>query len=82
MNDSLKTPLLSISTPCKLSYKIEEYTLPSSKSSHDLKQSYSWDSLLSEPSFIAAPVSTFKHVSWDQILKEIFNSKMRKIEKL
>ena len=49
-------------TPGKLSYAIEEYTPPSVNSTHDLRQTFSWNGLLSEPGFVAAPVSAFKHV--------------------
>lgn len=47
----------------ELSYEIEDYTHPSKHSKHDLKQTYKWIPMLSEPDFIAAPVRTFKHVS-------------------
>ncbi len=47
-----------------LSYPIEDFTPPSLSSSHDLKTSYSWDTLLAEPGFVAAPVTTFGHVSF------------------
>ena len=46
----------------KLSYPIEDYTPPSVNSKHDLRQSFSWDSLLSESGFVAAPVAAFRHV--------------------
>ncbi|TRY73854.1 hypothetical protein TCAL_01907 [Tigriopus californicus] len=53
------------------SYPIEDYTHPSLSTSHDLKHSYSWESLMSAPDFVAAPVTAFKHAPmsecWDQI---------------
>lgn len=51
------------STPPQISYPIEDYTPPSSSSTHDLKHSFSWDTLLNEPEFCAASVSLFQHVS-------------------
>ncbi len=54
-----------------LSYVIEDFTPPCLSSSHDLRNSYSWDPLLTEPDFVAAPVTTFRHAPmsdcWDQI---------------
>lgn len=53
------------------SYPIEDYTHPSLSTSHDLKHSYSWETLMSAPDFVAAPVTAFKHAPmsecWDQI---------------
>ena len=47
--------------PLEFSYPIEDYTHPASNTSHDLKHSFSWDPLLSEADFVAAPVTAFKH---------------------
>ncbi|XP_040571740.1 MBT domain-containing protein 1 isoform X2 [Lepeophtheirus salmonis] len=55
-----------------LSYPIEDYTPPSFSSSHDLKNTHSWEVTLAEPEFVAAPVSSFKHAPmsdcWDNII--------------
>lgn len=53
-------------------YLLEDYTPPAYSSSHDLTHSYSWDSQLSDPSFVAAAVSAFRHApmsdGWDNII--------------
>eukprot|EP00092_Neocalanus_flemingeri_P026455 GFUD01028676.1.p1 GENE.GFUD01028676.1~~GFUD01028676.1.p1 ORF type:complete len:766 (+),score=253.03 GFUD01028676.1:56-2353(+) len=59
----------------KMQYLIEDYIPPAKKSSHDLTHSYSWDTQLAEPSFVAAPVSTFAHApmadGWDNIMVDM-----------
>ena len=54
------------------SYPIEDYVHPAKSSSHDLKHSYSWETLLTEPDFCAAPVTAFKHAPmsdcWEYIV--------------
>ena len=47
----------------QLSYPIEDYVHPSTRSVHDLKASFAWNSMLGEKDFVAAPVQAFKHVS-------------------
>lgn len=49
--------------PIGLSYRIDDYTAPSCKSTHDLKSSYNWSELLNNTGFVAAPVQTYRHVS-------------------
>jgi hypothetical protein len=61
-NKTTNAPTVSSGTPGKLSYPIEDYTPPSVNSTHDLRQTFSWNGLLSEPGFMAAPVAAFKHV--------------------
>jgi len=55
-----------------LSYPVEDYTAPSTKSSHDLKTSFSWAELLNNTGFVAAPVHTFRHAPmsdcWENII--------------
>lgn len=48
-----------------LSYVIEDYVPPSVTSNHDLKNSFQWETKMTEPDFCAAPVTAFKHVSAD-----------------
>ena len=50
-------------TPIGFSYRIDDYTPPSVKSSHDLKASFRWESMLNDTGFMAAPVAAFRHVS-------------------
>ena len=52
-----------------LSYPIEDYVHPSTRSVHDLKASFAWNSMLGEKDFVAAPVQAFKHVSFTRILQ-------------
>jgi len=56
----------------QVQFLIEDYTPPAKTSSHDLSHTYSWDTQLEEPTFIAAPVSTFQHAPmadcWDNII--------------
>lgn len=55
-----------------LSYPIEDYVHPSTRSVHDLKVSFAWNTMLGEKDFVAAPVQAFKHapmsVVWDHII--------------
>ena len=46
-----------------LSYRVDDYVPPSVKSSHDLKSTFRWESMLNETGFVAAPVSAYRHVS-------------------
>ena len=59
----------------KAQYLVEDYIPPSKHSSHDLSHTYSWDSQLAEPSFVAAAVSSFCHApmadGWDNIMVEM-----------
>ena len=55
----------------QLSYPIEDYVHPSTRSVHDLKASFAWNSMLGEKDFVAAPVQAFKHVRLQ--LKLFFN---------
>eukprot|EP00092_Neocalanus_flemingeri_P051576 GFUD01060054.1.p1 GENE.GFUD01060054.1~~GFUD01060054.1.p1 ORF type:complete len:136 (-),score=54.48 GFUD01060054.1:69-428(-) len=41
----------------KMQYLIEDYIPPAEKSSHDLTNTYCWDTQLADPSFVAALVS-------------------------
>ena len=56
----------------RLSYKIDDYIPPSSKSNHDLRQTFSWEDMLKQPEFVAAPVSAFRHAPmsdcWENII--------------
>ena len=56
----------------RLSYKIDDYVPPSSKSNHDLRQTFSWEDMLKQPEFVAAPVSAFRHAPmsdcWENII--------------
>ena len=56
----------------RLSYKIDDYIPPSSKSTHDLRNSFSWECMLKQPEFVAAPVSAFRHAPmsdcWENII--------------
>ena len=56
----------------RLSYKIDDYIPPSSKSNHDLRQTFSWEDMLKQPEFVAAPVSAFRHApmsdGWENII--------------
>ena len=56
----------------RLSYKIDDYIPPSSKSTHDLRNSFSWEGMLKQPEFVAAPVSAFRHAPmsdcWENII--------------
>ena len=56
----------------RLSYKIDDYIPPSSKSNHDLRNTFSWEGLLQQPEFVAAPVSAFRHAPmsdcWENII--------------
>ena len=54
----------------QLSYPIEDYVHPSTRSVHDLKASFAWNSMLGEKDFVAAPVQAFKHVSLQLKLSE------------
>jgi len=59
----------------KMQYLIEDYIPPAKKSSHDLTHTYCWDTQLADPSFVAAPVSTFAHApmadGWDNIMVDM-----------
>lgn len=56
----------------RLSYKIDDYIPPSSKSNHDLRLTFSWEDMLKQPEFVAAPVSAFRHAPmsdcWENII--------------
>ena len=56
----------------RLSYKIDDYVPPSSKSTHDLRNTFSWEGMLKQPEFVAAPVSAFRHAPmsdcWENII--------------
>ena len=56
----------------RLSYKIDDYIPPSSKSNHDLRNSFSWEGMLKQTEFLAAPVSAFRHAPmsdcWENII--------------
>ena len=56
----------------RLSYKIDDYVPPSSKSNHDLSKTFSWETMLKQPEFVAAPVSVFRHAPmsdcWENII--------------
>ena len=56
----------------RLSYKIDDYVPPSSKSNHDLRETFSWEDMLKQPEFVAAPVSAFRHAPmsdcWENII--------------
>lgn len=56
-----------------MQYLIEDYIPPAKNSSHDLSHTYCWDTqLTTDPNFVAAPVSTFRHApmsdGWDNII--------------
>eukprot|EP00090_Calanus_glacialis_P032340 TRINITY_DN53588_c0_g1_i1.p1 TRINITY_DN53588_c0_g1~~TRINITY_DN53588_c0_g1_i1.p1 ORF type:complete len:772 (-),score=281.52 TRINITY_DN53588_c0_g1_i1:542-2857(-) len=59
----------------KMQYLIEDYIPPAKKSSHDLTHTYCWNTQLADPSFVAAPVSTFAHApmadGWDNIMVDM-----------
>ena len=56
----------------RLSYKIDDYVPPSSKSTHDLRNTFSWEEMLKQTDFTAAPVSAFRHAPmsdcWENII--------------
>ena len=56
----------------RLSYRIDDYIPPSSKSNHDLRNTFSWEGMLKQTEFLAAPVSAFRHAPmsdcWENII--------------
>ena len=56
----------------RLSYKIDDYVPPSSKSTHDLRNTFSWEEMLKQTDFTAAPVAAFRHAPmsdcWENII--------------
>ena len=70
-NSKLNTPNTG-TNGVRLSYKIDDYIPPSSKSTHDLRNSFSWEGMLKQPEFVAAPVSAFRHAPmsdcWENII--------------
>ncbi len=57
-----------------MSYPIEDYTPPSANSKHDLKNTFSWDGMIGQTEFFAAPVASFRHVSYNIELFQVINS--------